>query len=161
MRLLTAPLLLLALLAPAAAADRRPLAVVSFCSQGEIATQLDALAAAIDAPLAALVGAELTRLTQVKSLDGLDPDRRWGAALMVDGPLIAPLAMVPVSDVDALLASVAPLIGDVEQPEFGPIRIGRGEWTGYVVVRDGWAYAAQTPDDLTHLPDAKALLAPP
>lgn len=162
MRPIAAPLLILAMLAPARGEDRRPLVVVSFAGQADIAADLDALGAAIDAAgLAATVGAELSRLTRVASLDGLDGGRRWGAALLVDGPLIAPVAMVPVSDVASLLANVAPLVGDVERPAGRPIEIGRGEWTGYIAVRDGWAYVAQTPDDLAELPDAAALLAPP
>lgn len=104
------------------------------------------------------LGTALARHSRVKALAGLDPARRLAVALRTDGIDLAPLVLLPVTDAQALLQSLQPVLGDVEGQEPGLWKIGRDSLTGFVRESGGWAFVAQSADRLDDLPDPEAIL---
>ncbi len=98
----------------------------------------------IGQPLANTLPEYLSRKTLIKSIDGLDPSRTGGIVLRTDGITLAPMLLIPVRDAAAVLAVAQPWIGQAELVLPGLWKLGRGEWTGYALERQGWLYVAQT-----------------
>ena len=113
--------------------------------------------------LAADLSKLMAGLMQVQGLDlmalgGIVPDRPWVFAVRTDQVNLFVLGMLPVSDVEATLNSLAPLVGPFNKGDDGVYKLGEGEMTGFVKVHDGWAYFAQLPDHLASLPAPAELL---
>ena len=96
---------------------------------------------------------------RLEQLEGVDPARPWGAALVAEGPELRLLAFVPVTgEVEAVVAQLKPLLGDAEAQEGGIYAVKRGTMTGFVKVVDGHAWLAQSRAHLDRLPEPAAVL---
>jgi hypothetical protein len=145
--------------APASAAEFRPVLVVSAASGDECLADLKFLGSTVqNANFAPAIARVLSKATGIQELRGLDTSRPCGAAISTDGLVVAPVAFVPVTRLEDLLASLEPLIGPAAPQPGGVWKIGRGTLTGYVCQKDGWAYLAQSPETLKFLPDPLATL---
>lgn len=150
---------LLAAARTSAAEPWETLAVVALPSVSRLRTNLEFLGAAIDRPnLDAAVARKLAKLSGCRDLKGIDPARPWGIVVRTDGLEVVPFLVLPVTDEEAFLASVEPLVGPAEQGA-GAVKIGRRTLTGYFRSQDRWAFVAQSAADLAHLPDPTALAA--
>lgn len=146
--------------AVASAAEYETLAVISGSSIDSASATVAFLGETIQNPrMAENTGKAITRWLGGNKLEGFDPSRRWAVALRTDGIDLAPLIVLPVTDLPALLESLKPLLGDAEKQDDGLFKIGRLALTGYVRERDGWAFVAQSADRLEELPDPVAILA--
>ena len=102
-------------LAPAHAAERKVLAVVTCDSYADLKKQLGWLGTQVGQPgLAAMLEAVLLMATQ-RPLAGLDVKRPLGAVLTTDGDDIAVHGFVPVTSLDKLLDSLQAVTGPTEQ----------------------------------------------
>jgi hypothetical protein len=145
---------------PGLAQDRQTVAVLSFPGADQVRSDLELLGSAIDNPdFAPVVIDALAKLTGCSSLEGIDGARPWGLVVQSDGLQVTPVAFLPVTNVEAWLASCEPLIGPFERVENGLLKIGRRTATGYVRAHGEWAYLAQSASDLADLPDPAAALA--
>lgn len=138
--------------APAAVSAERVqvVAFVSIAPSNELAADLEALGELVqNSSLGQALLRVLAERSGLRQLGGLDPGRSTGLAVITDGLQVAPLALIPVDDVQRLLASLEPLIGTAaKRPDLGHNiwKVGKGVVTAYVYQRDGWAFVAQTED---------------
>jgi hypothetical protein len=153
--------LLIALLAAATAgaAEWKDLAVVSFSGWEECQADVALLGQMAQNPdLAKQVGKALSGKFGIEQLEGIDPRRPWGAVVQTDGLRVVPLVFVPVSDPDALLKSLVPLVGEPQRVSDNTWKIGKQTLTGFVRTKEGWAWLGQSEDALVRLPDPIAVL---
>jgi len=157
---LSLPIVLAALVAHSAlalekpAAEMQPVAVVSFAGYERFVEDIAALGKTAKLPgLPTSLGHFLRRKTGVESLEGLDPARPMGIAVVTDGLAVVPVAFVPVADEKKLLRSLEKLIDKPQPTAEGAAKIGRGSVTGFVRQRGPWLYVAQTEENLRWLPD--------
>lgn len=97
-----------------------------------------------DQPLSAALPDYLAKRTGIAQLAGLDGERGAFVALRTDGITLAPVAVIPVNDAEALFVSLRAALGEVELLRPGVWKLGRREWTAFALERDGWLYVAQT-----------------
>ena len=103
-------------LAPAQAAERTVLAVVTCDSYADLKKQFGWLGAQVGQPgLAGMLESVLLMATQGRGLAGLDVKRPLGAVLTTDGGDIAVHGFVPVKSLDKLLDSLQAVTGPTEQ----------------------------------------------
>jgi hypothetical protein len=146
---------------PAAAAEPfEPVVECWIAGWDEWVSDADFLGSLVKNPsLGKALGRTLTAHSGVARLDGLDSSRPVGVMLGTDGLRLAPILYVPVTDAQALLTSLEPLIGPAQkQPQREHLwKIGRQAVTGYVLADHEWAYVAQTPDVFDHRPSNEAI----
>jgi hypothetical protein len=95
----------------------------------------------------------------LEKLEGIDPAKPWGAALVAEGPELRMLAFVPVTgEAEAVVAQLKPLLGDAEAQDGGVYAVKRGAMSGFVKVADGHAWLAQSRAHLDRLPEPTAVL---
>lgn len=95
----------------------------------------------------------------LEKLEGIDPAKPWGAALVAEGPELRMLAFVPVTgEAEAVVAQLKPLLGDAEAQDGGIYAVKRGTLTGFIKVADGHAWLAQSRAHLDRLPEPAAVL---
>lgn len=95
----------------------------------------------------------------LEKLEGIDPAKPWGAALVAEGPELRMLAFVPVTgEAEAVVAQLKPLLGDAEAQDGGVYAVKRGAMSGFVKVADGHAWLAQSRAHLDRLPEPAAVL---
>ena len=103
-------------LAPAQAAERTVLAVVTCDSYADLKKQFGWLGAQVGQPgLAGMLESVLLMATQGRGLAGLDVKRPLGVVLTTDGNDIAVHGFVPVKSLDKLLDSLQAVTGPTEQ----------------------------------------------
>jgi hypothetical protein len=127
-------------LAPAHAAERTVLAVVTCDSYADLKKQFGWLGAQVGQPgLAAMLESVLLMATQGRGLAGLDVKRPLGAVLTTDGNDIAVHGFVPVKSLDKLLDSLQAVTGPTEQSgDTRSLTLPNGIALD-VVEEDGWA----------------------
>ncbi len=127
-------------LAPAHAAERTVLAVVTCDSYADLKKQLGWLGAQVGQPgLAAMLESVLLMATQGRGLAGLDAKRPLGAVLTTDGGDIAVHGFVPVKSLDKLLDSLQAVTGPTEESgDTRSLTLPNGIAID-VVEEDGWA----------------------
>lgn len=146
-------------LSPAAAAEMEPMFLFSCSGYQRLADDLAALGETAKLPqLPAAFGKFLQRKSGVAALEGLDTKRPIGAVVLTDGLAIVPMAFVPVSDTQKLLASLEKLIGKPQPQKNGIWKIGQRTATGFVRQHGSWAFLVQSEDHLERLPDPEKLL---
>ncbi len=145
---------------PAVAAEpMKPMAVVAFAGIDRFEASLAVMAQASSlASFPDAVHRLLQQKTQVASLQGLDPQRPWGAVLQTDGLLMVPLVFVPIQDSAAVLRSLAPWWGEAKQLPDQIYQVGEGTWTGFVKFDAGWMYVGQRREALARLPEPEKLV---
>jgi hypothetical protein len=148
-----AALVPLVALAPAAAQDLKPVAVVAIASVEETLADIGYLAgvsAMEDAgKTARLFGSALT--------SGMDKKRPAGMYVIPkDGDFHA-VAFIPVTDLKQLLGIHKEYIGEPKDVGNGVLEIGM-EQSAFVKEQNGWAFVAQSAEHLTDLPRDPALL---
>ena len=95
----------------------------------------------------------------LEKLEGIDPAKPWGAALVAEGPELRMLAFVPVTgEAEAVVAQLKPLLGEAEAQDGGIYAVKRGTLTGFIKVADGHAWLAQSRAHLDRLPEPAAVL---
>jgi hypothetical protein len=96
---------------------------------------------------------------KIDKIEGLDTGKPLGITIVTDGVEIIPMTILPASgDVETLLTSVKPLIGEAKkQDDTDLYAFGQGMASGYIKVANGWAYFAQLPEQLRNLPDPNTL----
>ncbi len=115
---------------------------------------------------------------KIHELKGVDPEKPWGGAIITNDLEVITLAFVPTTDLEQLLSSLAPLVGEAEtEDELYKVDLGKvlgllrmipldlplplpegDEVTVYVKEQDGWAFFAQLPQHLDDSPDPVELL---
>jgi hypothetical protein len=156
-----AGLLAAACLSPAAgsarAADRQVLLVAAVDSYADLKKQLAWFGTQIGSPgLAAMVESLIMLSTQGRGVAGLDVQRPLGIVVTSDGDDVAAQGLVPVKDLDKLLASLQAVIGPVQKDgATREIVLPSGVQLA-ITERDGWAVV--TPAALDSA-DATPLLA--
>ncbi|MSR27535.1 MAG: hypothetical protein EXS06_11070 [Planctomycetaceae bacterium] len=134
----------LAVLPPSAIAQSSSggevIAVVAIDSYGELKQHLDWLGHHIDqAGLAGIVESGILLATKGKGLTGLDENRPIGVVVTASDGVIGIHAIVPVTDLDKLLAEFQGATGPVETDgDFRRFKLPSGEEIE-VSGRDGWA----------------------
>ena len=134
----------LALLPPLAIAQSTSsgevIAVIAIDSYGELKQQLDWLGHHIDqAGLPGIVESGILLATNGKGLTGLDENRPIGVVVTASDGDIAIHAIVPVTDLDKLLAEVQEATGPVETDgDFRRFTLSSGHDIE-IDQRDGWA----------------------
>ena len=133
-----------AALAQAPTAGRKVLAVVAMDSYGDLKQQLAWLGPHVENPgLAASIESVLLLATQGKGLNGLDVRRPLGVFVTTQGTDLGIHAVVPVKDIEKLLASLQGVTGPVEND--GGVRritIPSGQELE-IKEKDGWAVIGQ------------------
>jgi hypothetical protein len=144
-------------------ADRPPLepiVLIAGASYQQVSEDLAYLGSTIqNDQFPRLVGRLLQAATGIEELEGLGKRRRWGAVVSTDGITIAPLAFVPITDLDALLESLGPRIGTAVKGDDGYYTLGQGAKTLIAVQEGDWAFIGQSRDVLAHRPNPAELLA--
>lgn len=132
---------------PASAqSTNKPLAVFSLSGVDEITGDIKFVSQLANNPLAqAFVG-----MAQ-PFMQGIDPKRPWGGAVMTDGLSFQGVAFVPVSDLQQVFKSAGQLgiqpsqAGDIYNVQAGAVRVAIKE-------SNGWAFVAQSGDEFKSLP---------
>lgn len=88
-----------------------------------------------------------------RGLPGLDKERPWGAIVQSDGLEVRGLGFVPVTDLDALLAALAPLTGELHDAGDGLWQLCGKKGSLFLREHEGWAFVSQLPERLDDLPD--------
>lgn len=127
------------------AAERQVLAVAAIDSYADLKKQLVWFGSQIDNPgLAAMVESLLMLSTQGRGLAGLDPSRPVGIVVTSDGTDLVAHGLVPVKDLDKLLAALQGIIGPATtDSDVRRITLPSGIKLS-ITERDGWAVVAQT-----------------
>lgn len=104
-----------------------------------------------------------THLTKGDTVDlekaaGIDGTKPVGMAIYTDGQSIKQLSFIGVSDADALLAWLKPLVGEPKKNEAGIYEIASPRLTAFAKVDNGWMFWALSPEQLSELPDPAAAL---
>jgi len=139
--------ILAAWLAPATgfarATDRQVLLVAAVDGYADLKRQLVWFGAQIDNPgLAAMVESLIMLSTQGRGLAGLDVQRPLWIVVTSDGTDVAAQALVPVKDLDALLAALQGIIGPVAK-DGAARRVTLPSGVALSITeRDGWAVIA-------------------
>lgn len=122
---------------------RQVIAVAALDSYADVKKQLTWLGPHVDNPtLAGLLESTLLFATQGKGLNGLDVRRPIGVLVTSDGVDIAAHVLLPVKDLDKLLASLEGVTGRVEKSE-SRRRLSVSGMDLDIVERDGWALVGQ------------------
>jgi hypothetical protein len=139
------------------AAERQVLAVAAVDSYADLKKQLGWFGRQIDNPgLAAMVESLLMLSTQGRGLTGLDVKRPAGIVVTSDGTDLAAHGLVPVTDLDKLLASLQGIIGPATTDgDVRRVTLPSGIKLS-IAARDGWAVIAPSALEAT---DAAPLLA--
>jgi len=146
--------------APALAAERTVLTVVTCDSYADLRKQLGWLGAQVGQPgLAGMLESVLLMATQGRGLAGLDVKRPLGAVLTTDGGDLAIHGFVPVKSLDKLLDSLQGVTGPTEQSgETRSLMLPNGIALD-VVEKDGWAIVSPRGIDVEAV-DPAPLFAP-
>ena len=139
------------------AAERQVLAVAAVDSYADLKKQIGWFGRQIDNPgLAAMVESLLMLSTQGRGLTGLDVKRPAGIVVTSDGTDLAAHGLVPVTDLDKLLASLQGIIGPATTDgDVRRVTLPSGIKLS-IAARDGWAVIAPSALEAT---DAAPLLA--
>ena len=139
----------------APAKEFKPVAVVGASGVNAVFSDIDYMAGLAGAPqvgvLAKLMGGPLVA--------GVDGKRPWGVAVTVDGDAAQPKALgfVPVTDLDAQLAAIKDFInGEPKDAGDGVMQLANPPL--FLKEVDGWAFIAQSKEDLSDLPKDPAKL---
>ncbi len=96
-----------------------------------------------------------TKDLKIDKLEGLDPARPLGFATVTDGSSAVPLYILPVSgDVEKLLESMKPLLGNFKKEENGTYSLDRGTFASFAKLEGDWLYLATSANYLEKTPDA-------
>jgi hypothetical protein len=127
------------------AAERQVLAVAAIDSYADLKKQLVWFGSQIDNPgLAAMLESLLMLSTQGRGLAGLDPSRPVGIVVTSDGTDLVAHGLVPVKDLDKLLAALQGIIGPATADgDVRRVTLPSGIKLS-ITARDGWAVVAQT-----------------
>ena len=127
------------------AAERQVLAVAAIDSYADLKKQLVWLGSQIDNPgLAAMVESLLMLSTQGRGLAGLDLSRPVGIVVTSDGTDLVAHGLVPVKDLDKLLAALQGIIGPATADgDVRRVTLPSGIKLS-ITERDGWAVVGQT-----------------
>lgn len=127
------------------AAERQVLAVAAIDSYADLKKQLTWFGGQIDNPgLAAMVESLLMLSTQGRGLAGLDPARPVGIVVTSDGTDLVAHGLVPVKDLDKLLAALQGVIGPASADgDVRRVTLPSGIKLS-IVERDGWAVVTRT-----------------
>ncbi|MBU6276622.1 MAG: hypothetical protein KGQ61_08290 [Planctomycetes bacterium] len=144
---IVAALTVAAVTLPARGQEPRPrqvIAVAALDSYADIKNQLTWLGPHVDNPtLAGLLESTLLFATQGKGLNGLDVRRPIGVLVTSDGADVAAHALLPVKDLDKLLASLEGVTGRVEKSQQRRRLSLPSGMDIDIVERDGWALVGQ------------------
>ena len=156
--------MLLGLSSPLAAQEQtKPVVVVSISPYDELIKDIDYFGQLTDKPeLAQTLEGLLGFFTQNRGLEGLDKTRPWGLVVATDGVNFPKAVFLPVTDVEKLMASLVAFISEPKDAGDGvfEIEVKANAMPLFVKAQDGWAYIAQSADDMALLPkDPSTLLA--
>lgn len=102
-----------------------------------------------------------TLLTQqdaikIEEATGIDGQKPAGIAIYSDGQSIRQLSFLPVTDADAVLTWLKPLVGEVTKSDDGIYQIASPKLTAFAKVDNGWMFLATSAAQLANLPDPVA-----
>jgi hypothetical protein len=134
----------------AAAADTKPVAVLSLPSYANLMDDVAFVGKLADRPAlnAALEGI-LAMVTQGKGLEGLDKTRPCGVIVQTDGQEIGGYGFLPVSDLKKLLSALQQAVGETKTAEgLTVIQPKNSPKPLYLKEQNGWAYFSDKPAQL-------------
>src|SRR5262245_56728845 len=93
----------------------KPMVILSLSGFDEILGDVDFVGTLSGNPgIAQQLEGTLQLFTQGQGVNGLDRKRPWGAVINTDGAAFQPLVFVPVANMNQLLTSLAPLVGEAQ-----------------------------------------------
>jgi hypothetical protein len=137
-----------------ASAQTKPMLVVAFSGYNELHTDLEFIGEISENPeLANSLDGLLAVVTQFQGLVGLDKSKPWGASVSSDGQAFQTLVFLPVTDLQKLFGALANFVGEPKDSGDGiwQVRVNNG-MPAFVKEQAGWAFLAQSPDQLADLP---------
>ena len=160
--LLAGALLLSAGVLPVAAADTKPVAVVSLASYDELLSDVSFVGKLADRPeLGRMLEGLVAMVTQGKGLAGIDKSRPLGLIVQSDGSQVFFYWFVPITDLKAV-GELLELYATVEETDKGIYKVSpkNGKKPEYVRSDGRWAFVAKKPEWLAHVvADPTAVLA--
>lgn len=146
----------------ASAADRKPVAVFTLAGYDALMSDIDYIGEVLSNPQAKAESLEamLKLFTGGLGLDGVDKTKPWGVAVMTDGNDFRPLVMVPVKNLDDLLAAAKGFVGEPKDEGDGirSIQVPNGPNPVFKEA-NGFVFFGEKADDLADLPaDPLALM---
>ncbi len=162
MKKILLPLLAVALLAaPAmrqAVADEatvsKPVAVLSIASYERLMTDIAFIGDLTGNPdLDKNLEGMIELFTQGQGLAGLDRKRPLGVTLTTDGLQFQPLIVLPVTDLQQLLAALEGLVGAAQDAGDGIFELDVFNQKIFVKEKKTWAYLSTSPEPLASLPE--------
>ncbi len=136
----------LCLTSPASAEDR-PVLVVASSKIEELLGDFAYIAETVGFPQIGQMGT----LMAGQYTEGLDSSKPIGFLLKTNGEEFKPLGMLPIKDLKAFLGGLEAQLGEPEDAGNGVLELA-GPAPIYLKESNGWAFVAQSADDLTDLP---------
>jgi hypothetical protein len=148
---LTLSLLLAVMVSTVRAAE--PLAVISLRAPDDLISDVEYLLEVTGtAPFGQFI------MPQVKGyLQGIDGKKPIGLVVSVEDDRPVPMGFLPVTNLKAFLTQLEPQLGTPTDAGDGVLQM-QGPQSVYVKEQDGWAYIAQSAEDLEQLPDPREAL---
>jgi hypothetical protein len=141
---------------PAAAADTKPVAVVSFSGYEALMSDLDFMGTLSGSPqLRQMVEGIAAYFTKAQGLAGLDQSKPIGAAIWLDETRNPRgYAFVPVTDSEQLLDALSLFIPETEEvgDGFRQLKIKGYDVPVIMIEKNGWAFIGLSKGHLTDLP---------
>ena len=145
------------------AQETRALAVIAVASYDDLMKDIDYLGGLSGKPNASKqLDAMLGFFTQGQGLAGLDKSKPWGAVVLTDGGQFPKAVLLPVSDVQKLLAALGQFVSEPQDAGDGvlEIEVKQNSMPLFVKVQGGYAHIGQSKDELAAVPaDAAKLIA--
>jgi hypothetical protein len=133
----------------------KPVIVVSVSPYNELLKDIEYIGQLRNQPeLAKTLEGLLGFFTQGQGLNGLDKTRPWGAAVLTDGATFPKAVFLPVTDIDKLLQALLAFVSEPKDAGNGvlEVQIKSNSMPLFIKNQEGWAWIAQSADDLAALP---------
>ena len=143
--------------APIAGAQNgsKPVIVISLSGYGKVLEDVGFVGRLAQQPgLQQQVEAMVTLFTQGQGLNGLDKKRPWGVVLNSVNGDFQPIGFLPVTDMKALLDSLAQWTGPAEPSNAGKglLEVQKPNQRWFLKEQQGWVFISPKADNLADMP---------
>lgn len=133
--------------------ETKTVAVIAVTSYDELLTDIDYLGEfGGQVQAGQSLNNMLLMFTQNKGLQGVDQSKAWGAMVQTDGQQFMPVVCLPVTDLDAVLATVSNFGMTTSEIEDGLTEIEMPNQSVYVKKQGNWAFVSQEAEHLSTTP---------